>query len=350
MPPTSEINTQPDIDINKPESTEELRNHLVEVGLVSQDQLNIALKIYDESQDRKTLSQLLVELGFMTESALKETLAAQEHIKDFNLKSVKLDPNVIKIIPKDIALADKVIAVSLVDDRLYIATPDIYDIVLIDKIHRYCTKGCKILPLYASEADVIEAIDLYYGYEMSVDGILKEMERLGKDDESLASNVDEYTNPTVRLVDSIILDAIKRGASDIHFEPEESFLRLRYRIDGILVQVCGFHKDYWNSVAVRIKILSGMNIAERRHPQDGRISYNQSGHAIDLRVATQPTIHGENIVVRILDKKKSLIPLEDLGLAEYNYSALKKCSRNQRVLLWSLGRLAAVKPLLFILY
>ncbi|GFZ85403.1 type II secretion system protein E [Rickettsiales bacterium] len=319
-----EMSKKPNININKPESTEELHGHLVKAGLISQDQLDIGLKIYQESPNKKALAQILVELGFITESALKDVLSGQKGIKDFDLKSARLDANVINIIPKDVALADKAIAVSLAGDRLYVAITDIYDIVLVDKLNRYCPKGCKVIPLHAFEADIVEAIDRYYGYEMSVEGILKEMEELGKEAESLASNIDEYTNPTVRLVDSIISDAFKKGASDIHFEPEESFLRLRYRIDGMLIQVCSFHKDYWNSVAVRVKILAGMNIAEKRHPQDGRISYNQSGQAIDLRVATQPTIHGENIVIRILDKKKSLIPLEDLGLTEHNYSTLKK--------------------------
>ena len=113
---------------------------------------------------------------------------------------------------------------------------------------------------------------------------------------------------------ALLVDAIKTGASDIHFEPEGSFLRLRYRIDGQMLQVRSFHRDYWSAMVVRIKIMSGMNIAETRNPQDGRISYNVLGREVDFRVATQPTVHGENIVMRLLDKQKSLVPLEQLGL------------------------------------
>jgi type II secretory ATPase GspE/PulE/Tfp pilus assembly ATPase PilB-like protein len=128
----------------------------------------------------------------------------------------------------------------------------------------------------------------------------------------------------VRLVDALLVDAIKQGASDVHLEPEGNFVRLRYRIDGKLVQVRSFHKDYWPAIVVRIKIMSGMNIAETRNPQDGRTSYFVLGRDIDFRVATHPTIFGENIVMRILDKHKALMPLEYLGFSRQNDQLLRK--------------------------
>jgi general secretion pathway protein E/type IV pilus assembly protein PilB len=127
----------------------------------------------------------------------------------------------------------------------------------------------------------------------------------------------------VRLVNALLVDAIKVGASDIHLEPEGSFLRLRYRIDGQMAQIRSFHLDYWNAMVVRIKIMSGMNIAESRAPQDGRIAYNVLGRDVDFRVATQPTIHGENVVMRLLDKAKSLVPLDQLGFSDHNVAVLK---------------------------
>jgi len=169
----------------------------------------------------------------------------------------------------------------------------------------------------------MELIDQYYDYEISVDGILKEIETGIREKTKLDGRQEGYVNPTVRLVNALLVDAIKVGASDIHFEPEGSFLRLRYRIDGQMLQVRSFHLDYWNAMVVRIKIMSGMNIAETRNPQDGRISYNVLGREVDFRVATQPTIHGENIVMRLLDKAKSLVPLDQLGFSNHNISVLK---------------------------
>ena len=139
----------------------------------------------------------------------------------------------------------------------------------------------------------------------------------------LQSSADEYSQPVVRLIDSILTDAVKREASDIHFEPETGFLRIRYRIDGMLRQVRSLHQSYWPAMAVRIKVLSGMNIAETRAPQDGRITLSMRGRQIDFRVSAQPTIHGENIVLRILDRQKGLVPLDGLGLTEYQLDLLK---------------------------
>ena len=127
----------------------------------------------------------------------------------------------------------------------------------------------------------------------------------------------------VRLVDALLTDAVKREASDIHFEPEASFLRIRYRIDGMLRQIRALHKSYWAAMAVRIKVMSGMNIAETRAPQDGRISLNISGRLVDFRVAAQPTIHGENIVLRILDRQKGIVPLDHLGLDDHQLELVK---------------------------
>jgi general secretion pathway protein E/type IV pilus assembly protein PilB len=139
----------------------------------------------------------------------------------------------------------------------------------------------------------------------------------------MQSTSGEYSQPVVRLIDSILTDAVKREASDIHFEPESGFLRIRYRIDGMLRQIRSLHRSYWPAMAVRVKVMSGMNIAEARAPQDGRITLNIRGRQIDFRVSAQPTLHGENIVLRILDRHKGLVPLEGLGLTEQQLTRLK---------------------------
>jgi type II secretory ATPase GspE/PulE/Tfp pilus assembly ATPase PilB-like protein len=127
----------------------------------------------------------------------------------------------------------------------------------------------------------------------------------------------------VRLVDALLADAVQRNASDIHFEPEQNFLRIRYRIDGVLRQIRALHKQYWPAMVVRIKVISQMNIAETRAPQDGRITLFLTGRSVDFRVAAQPTTHGENIVLRILDRQRGLVPLDKLGLQDAQLGLMK---------------------------
>ncbi len=296
-------------------------------GLISKDQLETALKEQTASTGKgKLLGTILVDMGFITESVLNEVLMGESNIKNFNLKNSVLDPKLIKQVPKDVAFRYKAVPVNFDKDIVYVAMSDIYNILAIDQIARYFPSGIKILPVYASESDIMEVIDQYYGYETTIGGILKEIETGISDNNNNKINDSEsgYINPTVRLVDAILVDAIKRRASDIHFEPENSFVRLRYRIDGKLILIRSFHKEYWSSIVVRIKIMSGMNIAETRLPQDGRTNHNVLGREIDFRVATHPTIFGENIVMRILDKHKSLVGMDQLGFSEHNEKLLKK--------------------------
>jgi general secretion pathway protein E/type IV pilus assembly protein PilB len=302
---------------------------LVQKGVISPDQLVIATK-QCKLHKGKVLGDVLIELGFITESTLGEAISKTSGIKKFDIRSVVLDSRLVRKLPKKVATRYKAIAVDIDSEKVSVAIHDVFDIVAIDAIKRYFPPNLRIDPLYCPETDILEAIDQYYDYEMSMDGILREIENSGNDKKELNPNemsAEGYKNPTVRLVDSILIDAVHSGASDIHFEPEESFLRLRYRIDGQMMQIKSFHKEYWPSIAVRIKIMSSMNIAENRKPQDGHASANILGREVDFRVATQPTVHGENIVMRVLDKAKSLVPLDQLGYSEHNIAVLKKLLR-----------------------
>ncbi len=300
-----------------------LGEKLISLGLLSPDQLQIVLT--EQKNSKKLMGSILVEMGFLTESALGEVLAESSGTQKFDAKSTMLDSSVVRMIPKDVAARYKIIAVDFSGDTLQLAMSDVYNVLAIDQVRRYVPKSTKIVPIYCTDSELLELIDQYYDYEISVDGILKEIETGIRDHTNKLDGKQEgYVNPTVRLVNALLVDAIKFGASDIHFEPEGSFLRLRYRIDGQMVQIRSFHRDYWNAMVVRIKIMAGMNIAEARNPQDGRISYNVLGREVDFRVATQPTVHGENIVMRLLDKEKSLVPLENLGFSDHNIAVLKK--------------------------
>ncbi|MDG4544159.1 MAG: ATPase, T2SS/T4P/T4SS family [Rickettsiales bacterium] len=304
-----------------------LGEKLLNKGLISKDQLETALTEQKNQPKgkKKMLGAVLIDMGFITESTLGEVLTESSGVKIFDIKKTVLDPNLIQKVPKDVAMRSKAVPVAMEDGAVRVAITDIYNILAIDQIRKYFPRTLKIVPVYAPESDLLEIIDQYYGYETSISGILREIETgISDKDKQINGEMDGYINPTVRLVDAILVDAIKRGASDIHLEPEGNFVRLRYRIDGKLIQVRSFHKDYWPAVVVRIKIMSGMNIAETRNPQDGRTSYFVLGRDIDFRVATHPTVFGENIVLRILDKRKSLVPLEQLGLSEKNEILLRK--------------------------
>ena len=296
---------------------------LIALGLISKDQLQIALQ--EQKNSKKLLGSILVEMGFVTESAIGEVLAESSGAQKFDPKSTMLDSTIVRLIPKDLATRHKIIPVSFENNEVRFAMADVYNILALDQVRRNFPRGTKIVPMFCTETEIIELIDQYYEYEMSIDGILREIETgIRENTRYLDGKQDGYVNPTVRLVNSLLVDAIKTGASDIHFEPEGAFLRLRYRIDGQMTQIRSLHRDYWSAMVVRIKIMAGMNIAETRNPQDGRISYNALGRDVDFRVATQPTVHGENIVMRLLDKANSLVPLENLGFSTHNIKLLKK--------------------------
>jgi type IV pilus assembly protein PilB len=320
--------SSPHVNAAKTEKSSKVRDLggvLVDRGMISQDQLIVAIK-QQAQLGKSSLGEILVSLGFVSETALSEAISSSSGIDKFDIKSASLDNNLIKKIPKDIAMKYKLIPISFVENRLCIAMTDVFDVVALDRVKKFFSPEVMIEPVYSPESELLDVIDQYYEYDMSIDGILKELEG-GADsliEAEQAGVAEDYRNPVVRLVDSILIDAVHCTASDIHFEPEESFLRIRYRIDGQLQQIKTFHKDYWSPVAVRIKIMSSMNIAESRKSQDGHASANILGRDIDFRVATQPTVHGENIVMRILDKTKSLVSIEELGFSKHNIDLLAK--------------------------
>ncbi len=291
-----------------------LGDQLLEMGLITQDQLEIA--ITEQKQKHKPLGQLFTELGFVTEAILRDILSKTLGSESIDLSKVYPDKEAMEMIPKPIALRHKVMPYSFDKEqkKLFIAMSDTMDVILLDKIKATLPSGVEITPAIAGEGDITNAIDQFYGYELSVNGILKEIETGVVDYSTLETEGEGYSKPLIRLVNAILIDAVKKNASDIHFEPEARFLRLRYRIDGVLRQIRALHKDYWSPISVRLKVLSGMNIAETRSPQDGKISMSVAGRTVDFRVASQPTTHGENIVLRVLDRARGIVPLDNLDV------------------------------------
>ena len=296
---------------------------MIQQGLISQDQLRIAL--IEQETNNIPLGRQLVRLGFVSENMVRDLVAHTIGQESIDLTTVVADVDAMSMVPEDFARRYHLLPVAYEDatKTMIVAMADMFNVVALDQLRAMLGGQIQLKPVLAAEAQLEEYIDQFYGYELSVDGILREIETGEIDYQSLTAEGDEYTQPVVRLVGALLMDAVKRGASDIHFEPEYAFLRIRYRIDGVLQQVRSLHKSYWPGVAVRLKVISGMDIAETRSPQDGRLNMNLCGRPIDFRVSSHPTIHGENLVLRVLDRERSIIPLERMGLRTTTLEQLK---------------------------
>jgi len=310
-------------DNPKSGSKQQLGDALIEKGIITSDQLTIAL--LEQKNLGKRIGAVLIHLGFVTDSIIRDALSENTGFSTVDVTGSVIDADAIKMVPQDLARRYKVLPLSYSSalHELTVAMPDTYNIVALDQIRALHDTKLQILPVLGNETDIAGTIEEIYGFNLSIDGILEEIETGEVDLENLQTEGDQYSHPMVRLINALLADAVQQGASDIHFEPEEAFLRIRYRVDGVLRQIRSLHKSYWAAMVVRLKVISGMNIAESRAPQDGRISLTLIGRPIDFRVAAQPTTHGENIVLRILDRRKGIVPLESLGLSEENLYAIK---------------------------
>jgi len=313
----------------KPAPTARIGDLLVERGLISKDQLEVAFQ--EKAKSNKLLGELLVELGFITEQALSAVLAESSGFQRFVPGSTVVEAEALNLLPKEAATRYRAFPVAFDGKTLRLAMADIYDVLAIDKVKRFFPAGTNVQPLVCSDTEVQKAIDQYYGHELSIEGIMKELESLeaGEDEETQYVEQTEggYLHPLVRLVNALLLDAIKSGASDVHFEPEGNFLRLRYRIDGEMTQIRTLHKRHWAAACHRIKLMGGMNIADRMNPQDGRFTLEIGNRKVDFRASSLPTIHGENVVLRILDKSQTLVTIDKLGYTEHNYNLIKRMTQ-----------------------
>ncbi|MFA5172642.1 MAG: GspE/PulE family protein [Sulfuriferula sp.] len=278
-------------------------------GIVTSDQLHIAHK--EQQVTGLPLSKQLIELGFVSAALIRDYEADSMGHASVDLTQVLVDMSALQCVPQALARRFTVlpIAYDAVAQVLTVAMSDALHLVALDQLRALCVAK-RIDVVLASETQLLEAIDKYYGYDLAIGTILEEIES-GK---SVQLTGKDYTHPVVRLIDALLMDAVKQGASDIHFEPEAHFLRIRYRIDGVLVQIRALHRRYWAAMVVRLKVIAGMNVAESRAPQDGRFTLTVQGRPIDFRASVQPIMHGENIVLRVLDRERAIIQLEDLQL------------------------------------
>jgi len=287
---------------------------LLEDGVLTEDQLMDAI---DEQKQRgQSLGRTLVEIGLISESQLVRALAAQVGMEYVELSEFQVERAAVAMVPDSVCRRHTVLPIQIDGPILKVAMSNPGNVVAVDDI-RQLTK-MEILPVVAAYDDVLTAIDRYCRSDAELQDLQGEINEDEHVDLSDMGAVIEDDAPIVRFVNLLITQAIQDRASDIHIEPQEKDMRVRYRIDGVLHEMQHAPKSVQNGVISRIKIMSDIDIAERRKPQDGRLSVNHQGRKIDLRVATLPTVWGEKVVMRILDNSTATMDLEDLGLREHN--------------------------------
>jgi len=285
---------------------------LVNSGRLTDNQLELALQVQQEK--RKKLGVTLIDLGYVTEKDIIEVLEFQLGIPHVDLEKYSIDPDVPGILTEDFARKNILIPIRREDKRLSVAMSDPLNMLVINDIE--IITGLKVDAKIATEADIVKAIDGYFSKrtaENAAEEFTRDFKIEKQDiDEDILSEINKA--PVVRLVDTIILQAAQSRASDIHIEPAEESLRIRFRIDGDLQDIMKPAKETQSAVVTRIKIMAKLDIAEKRIPQDGRIEIEVHNKSLDLRVSTIPTIHGEKIVIRVLERSNFLIPVDKLGL------------------------------------
>ena len=302
-------------------ATKKLGELLVESGLITQEQLDTALR--EEKQKGKRLGNVLVEKGFATELDIAQTLAYQINIPYIDVRTAVIEPEAIKLISEKLARKHVLIPLYIEKKNIIrIAMADPLNMEALDDI-RFST-GYQCIPMVATATDIIFAIKTQYHLSLPIEDIVGDMVKdtlveiirdkdTPKDTEELLKKSE--APPIIKMVDSIIIHGIENRASDIHVEPHDKMVHLRERVDGLMKEVMQLPKWVQGAITSRIKIMAKMDIAERRIPQDGRIAVRIAGRELDMRISTLPTQYGEKVVMRILDSKATTLALDEVGLS-----------------------------------
>ena len=312
-----------------PLSRRKLGELLIETGLLRIEQLTEALKVQRETGRR--LGDLLVDMKFITEEEMALALALQLKIEYIDLSEYEIETRVLEVIPKEIAIKFTCVGVSIINNVLEVAMADPLDLNMIKDL-QFIT-GYSIKPTISTASQILNLLQKHYNPERSIEEVASEydndeiMEFLPDDgiEEEDEPRAEEFKDsPFVKMVDLIIKNAIKRGASDVHIEAQESHVRVRNRIDGVLQDSMPKLPKWTQPIIIsRIKVLGGMDISEKRLPQDGRIKVRSKSMSVDLRVSTLPTYYGEKAVIRILNKEDAFLKINELGLNPRSLSIIK---------------------------
>lgn len=306
-----------------------LKNHLTDYlvqHLITKEQLDKTLEV--QSKKGGSISKILVEQGFVTEKQLMAGLGEFMGIPPIDISKMKILPEIMELIPKSIAVFYQVVPISKVGNQLTVAMADPLNVLAIDDLK--VVTGYDIQPVISNYKDVQQSLDNYYAPTKDIQEIVKDVPisevEIEREEEINLNELIEQTDkaPVVRIVNLVLYQGIKNKASDIHIEPYEHMLRLRYRIDGVLFESSPPPKHMHAAIVSRIKILSKLDIAERRAPQDGRFRIRMEGKDVDFRVSTLPTAFGEKVVMRILDKGSMALDLEKIGIIGQSLAVFKR--------------------------
>jgi len=294
-----------------------LGDMLLEAGKISLAQLNRALET--QGKTKRRLGEVLIDQGLLTEDEIADVLAQQLSLERIDLEKTFVEQDIARSIPKEVALKYTAIPIYMRDDKLVVAMSDPLNMFAIDDICFITQK--KIQPAVATKQQILKAIEIYYT-KQDTDQAIEELKREftdfteGSQKTEMDLTDDVQAAPAVRLTNSIINQAIATNASDIHIEPFENYVAVRYRVDGVLFESNRIPQSLYSAVSTRIKIMAGMNIAEKRLPQDGRIELETKGRSYDFRVSSLPTVFGEKIVIRVLDRTTFDFTRDKLGFTE----------------------------------
>lgn len=309
-------NPSADHDLDPKESEQQqLGALLVQRGLMTEAALLLALQ--EQARTGQSLGRLLIDSSLVSETDLVKTLASQLGLSFVDLSDYPVDTAAVMLVSDTLSRRNLALPIGWEGDRLVVAMADPSNVFAIDDI-RHVT-GRDVKAVVATRASIQSALDKYHRLDTDAENISAQAASTMEAEEDL-SHIREVVEdaPIVKLVNVVITQAVNDRASDIHIEPTEHDVRIRYRIDGVLHEHMRAPKNIQNGIISRLKIMADINIAERRIPQDGRVSATIAGRAVDLRVATLPTVHGEKVVMRILDKSTALLQLTDLGFLPDN--------------------------------
>lgn len=295
-------------------------DYLVEQNLITTEQLQEVLAAQKEAQGTKRFGELVVELGFMSEVKFAQALAGKLHVQYVDLDNIEIDYEAVRKVPEALAKKHTVIAINIQGKRLTVATDDPINFIILEDIK--VSTGMDTVPVLATRSAINKAIGKCYSMQ-NVDSVLEGVQQFSEGEETEDDgSKDRIENaPIVKLATTIVENAFRADATDIHIEPFKTYTRIRIRVNGDLVELMNVSNVVHNSLTTRLKLISGMNIAEKRIPQDGRFTQVVDGTTLDVRVSSLPTVNGEKIVIRILSTGQiALRKITDLGMTDYNYA------------------------------
>jgi type IV pilus assembly protein PilB len=295
--------------------SKQLGQILIELGYITPEQLEQALG--EHQRTPKSLGRVLIDLGMIKEGDLVRALAEQVGLEFVDLSEYPIDPTATTLLPEALARRYRAIPIGERDGKLLVAMSDPANVYALDDIRTITNRD--VQPLVATANDVERAIQKYAGMDGQVEALANvAADAMEGEDEQIEAALEDA--PIVKLVNAIMTQAVGDRASDVHIEPAEKNVRIRFRVDGVLHEpMPPAPKNIQGGLISRLKVMADLNIAEKRIPQDGRIGMKVGGKALDLRVATLPTVFGEKVVIRVLDKSNALLKLEDLGFLEDSY-------------------------------